>query len=179
MVRSDADNFEATIEQTKRGQVSFDESSVIRDSDSSDSELEQFEDFARRKFAEMARKYPVLEDKSSQMSKLIFNLQNESSSDDDFGDSESVQSLSCVHKAPEAKNNSPVSVRADLHRVYSINYCSLFDGPCNVNLLFFYFSTFCFSCPRVVIAFSPINCTISYPFGTRFKIVSILPISSI
>jgi len=92
--------------------ASFCESSATRESDSSDSELEQFEDFARRKFAEMVRKYPVLEDKSApmKMSKIIFNLQSESS-DDEFGDCDSVRSINCLHKTAASKLNSPGTVR--------------------------------------------------------------------
>ena len=51
--------------------------------DSSDSELEEFEDFARRKFAEMARKNPALDEKPSKMTRIFFNLANDDDDDDD------------------------------------------------------------------------------------------------
>jgi hypothetical protein len=101
------------VADVRSSEVSPENDPELENSEETDSEFEEFEDFARRKFAEIDRSQIHQDDEKTEavkMTKILFSLGNEKadkfSSDEDFSENEVSDQIRAqiIRKESEPKN---------------------------------------------------------------------------
>ncbi len=107
----------------RSSEVSLENDPELENSEETDSEFEEFEDFARRKFAEIDRTQIHDDDEKTEavkMTKILFSLGNKKadkfSSDEDFSENEDDSDqirTNTIRREPEPKNICLVELESE------------------------------------------------------------------